>query len=270
MDLHGWMTFLRSRITASSALGGAYVLNAGDLETLAECLSDDYAHAEPFPHAVIDDFLPTRVGKRLRRDFPPVESDIWIEQHPARQPGKLGITHASRLRGIEPSIVHAVCQFNSFPFLNFLSRLTGISKLLPDPYLHGGGPQQVVDGGRLDIHTDFTHLAKLDLYRRINVLYYLSPPWRPEYGGELEFWTDSRPQAGPVKSIAPAFNRMVVFNTTSSTFHGHPKPLRVPKGVTRKALAFYYYTAQPDESQQHTQRTRWIGPNAADRRLERP
>ena len=264
MDICGWVTSLRSRFAGSSTLKGAFVLDAAALEKLAERFSADYAQAEPFNHAVIDDFLPSKVALQLRRDFPPVESGIWIEQHPARQPGKLGITHASRLRGIEPSIIHAVCQFNSFPFLNFLSKLTGIAKLLPDPYLHGGGPQQIVNGGKLDVHTDFTYLSNLNLYRRINVLYYLSPHWSPEYGGDLEFWSNSQSSPEHVKSIAPIFNRMVVFNTTSNTFHGHPKPLSVPKGVTRKALAFYYYTAQPEESEQYTEKTRWIRRNVVD------
>ena len=264
MDLRGWVTSLRSKFAGSSKLESAYVLDASELEKLAESLSANYAQAKPFNHTVIDDFLPSKVAMQLRRDFPPVESDIWIEQHPARQPGKLGITHASRLRGIEPSIIHAVCQFNSFPFLNFLYKLTGVSKLLSDPYLHGGGPQQIVNGGKLDVHTDFTYLPNLDLYRRINVLYYLNPHWRPEYGGDLEFWTNSQSQPEHVKSIAPTFNRMVVFNTTSNTFHGHPKPLSAPEGVTRKALAFYYYTAQPEESHQYTERTRWIRQNATD------
>ena len=264
MILRVWAASLRSRFSGAGNSESAHVLDAPKLEKLAERLSAGYARAEPFKHTVIDNFLPSKVALQLQRDFPPVESDIWIEQHPARQPGKLGITHASRLRGMEPSIIHAIGQFNSFPFLNFLSELTGILKLLPDPYLHGGGPQQVVNGGKLDVHTDFTYLPNLDLYRRINVLYYLNTEWRPEFGGDLEFWTNAGSQPEHVRSIAPSFNRMVVFNTTSSTFHGHPKPLTVPEGITRKALAFYYYTAQPEESQQYTERTRWIRQRAAN------
>ena len=264
MNLYGWITSLRKTFRGSRNLDSAYVLDAVALAKRAESLSADYSQAKPFPHAVIDDFLPTKVAMQLHKDFPPVASDIWIEQHPARQPGKLGITHASRLRDIEPSIIHALCQFNSYPFLNFLTKLTGISKLLPDPYLHGGGPQQVVNAGRLEVHTDFTYLPKLELYRRINVLYYLNPHWRPQYGGELEFWDNSGPQPEQVTLITPAFNRIVVFNTTSSTFHGHPKPLNVPEGTTRKALAFYYYTAQAQASQQYTEKTCWIRQNAVD------
>ena len=259
-----WLTGLWSVLSRLSRSDNSYIFDIAKLETLAERFSTDYAEAMPFRHAVIDDFLPPRVAKQLFSDFPPVESEIWIEQHPSRQPGKLGITHASRLRGIAPLIANVVCQFNSYPFLNFLTKLAGISKLLPDPYLHGGGPQQILNGGRLDVHADFTYLPALDLYRRINVLYYLNPDWKPEFGGKLEFWSASASTPKFVKSIAPKFNRLVVFDTKRDTYHGHPKPLSVPQGVTRKALAFYYYTAQPEQTEQYTERTFWINQNASN------
>jgi hypothetical protein len=44
------------------------------------------------------------------------------------------------------------------------------------------------------------------------------------------------------KTIAPTFNRCVVFSTTKESLHGHPVPLATPPGVARKSLALYYYT----------------------------
>ena len=44
-------------------------------------------------------------------------------------------------------------------------------------------------------------------------------------------------------AIAPTFNRCVIFETNQVSFHGHPKPLATPAGITRKSLAAYYYTA---------------------------
>ena len=38
------------------------------------------------------------------------------------------------------------------------------------------------------------------------------------------------------------FNKLVIFNTTDFSFHGHPEPLKCPDNVTRKSLALYYYT----------------------------
>jgi len=48
---------------------------------------------------------------------------------------------------------------------------------------------------------------------------------------------------GPLKRIYPHFNTCVIFNTTSSTFHGHPDPLMCPENRSRKSLALYYFSS---------------------------
>ena len=45
--------------------------------------------------------------------------------------------------------------------------------------------------------------------------------------------------------VLPSCNRLVVFNTDRSCFHGHPHPLTCPDGTTRKSLALYYYAREP-------------------------
>jgi hypothetical protein len=77
--------------------------------------------------------------------------------------------------------------------------------------------------------------------RRINVLIYLNKDWKDEYGAQLELWdTDMKSR---VKSYVPAFNRCVIFNTTSDSNHGNPQPVNHPDGVSRRSIALYYYTA---------------------------
>ena len=58
-----------------------------------------------------------------------------------------------------------------------------------------------------------------------------------------------------ITKVLPIFNRMVVFNTTETSFHGHPEPLNCPKDRSRKSLALYYYTIgqqEDDFSQTHS------------------
>ena len=45
-------------------------------------------------------------------------------------------------------------------------------------------------------------------------------------------------------SIEPKFNRLIIFNTNDTTFHGHPEPLNFPLTFPRTSLAIYYYTAK--------------------------
>lgn len=237
------------------------VFGAGELETLAEGLADDYASAQPWPHAVIDDFLPAHIAGNILDCFPGPDDPAWLDwkdRDTKHQPRKQGIGHAKKLEGVHPYIHHVLAAFMTSPFLTFLERLTGIGKLIPDPHLNGGGLHQILPQGHLSIHTDYNRLHDLDLYRRINVLYYLNRDWREEYGGNLELW-DARGRTC-VEEIAPLFNRLVVFNTDKRTPHGHASPLDVPEGVTRKSLAFYYYTAKPARGMRYNGRTDWFRP----------
>lgn len=129
---------------------------------------------------------------------------------------------------------------NSITFLEFLSSVTGIANLIPDPCFDGGGLHQIVRGGKLGIHSDFNKHPRYGLDRRHNLLHYLNKDWREEYGGHLEFW--NREMTRCETKILPVFNRFVVFGTTDFTYHGHPDPLQCPEDVTRKSLALYYFS----------------------------
>jgi hypothetical protein len=58
--------------------------------------------------------------------------------------------------------------------------------------------------------------------------------------------------------IAPVFNRMVIFATTDTAYHGHPNPLTCPPGVARRSLALYYYSVdRPAEERTEAHSTLW-------------
>ncbi len=85
-----------------------------------------------------------------------------------------------------PVTLDLVHYLNSQPFLEYLSALTGIGGLLPDPYFRGGGLHEIPRGGFLKIHADFNRHPDLPLDRRINLLLYLNADWEERYGGHLE------------------------------------------------------------------------------------
>jgi Rps23 Pro-64 3,4-dihydroxylase Tpa1-like proline 4-hydroxylase len=143
-----------------------------------------------------------------------------------------------------PAIREAMWQFNSSLFLFFLHHLTGIRGLTGDPWLYGGGIHQILPGGLLKIHADFNIHEFTGLLRRINVLVYLNKDWQDEWGGHLELWDTEMSRC--VRRVAPNAGTCVIFNTSSTSYHGHPDPLRCPPGRTRKSLAFYYYTIDPE------------------------
>lgn len=235
-----------------------FVFDLNQLDQLALKSHDGYAQASPFKHIVIDNFLPSIYAESVLRNFPDPSSAIWFdwkERETVHQSRKQGVGHASRMSQLSPYIHNVLQAFNSYPFLNFLEKLTGIKKILPDPYFYGGGLHQILSGGKLAIHTDFNDHHRLNLYRCINVLFYLNKNWKDEYNGNLELWTEDLSRCE--QSILPIFNRLVVFNTNKKSFHGHPMPLNTPDGITRKSLALYYYTALPDTSEKYDGNTDW-------------
>ncbi len=192
--------------------------------------------AQPFPHVVIDDFLPEWVVEGLLDEFPSPDARQWNRYDGATEV-KLELT---RNVAVGPFTRAVLAQFASAEVVDFLQHLTGIAGLVPDPHLVGGGLHQIERGGYLAVHADFNQHPELRLDRRLNVLVYLNRQWREEYGGHLELW-DRRMQHADVR-VLPVANRCVVFATSSFSYHGHPDPLTCPEGWTRKSIAFYYYS----------------------------
>ena len=207
----------------------------------AESLASQYNAARPFPHIVIDNFLPEDFAKDFLVHFPSKEDCTVFRQH----------DNANLKRGYRPSdMADNPCAamlylFNTGVFVNLLESITGISGLIPDPFFEGGGLHEIESGGHLGIHADFNLHPKLNLVRRINVLIYLNEDWPKDFGGNLELWNMDMNERCEV--IAPLFNRCVIFNTDKKSFHGHPEPLSCPVDRCRRSIALYYYTSPVDQ-----------------------
>lgn len=214
-----------------------------------DATADAYTTADPFPHAVFDDLLPAALLRAVLAEFPDAPS--MSTQFRSAHEFKSAENDWNRFG---PASRALVAELNSGAFLDSLTALTGIESLIADAGLEGGGMHQIVAGGKLDVHADFTHHPN-GLDRRINVLVYLNEDWDPAWAGQLQLW--ARDRSACVKRVDPIFGRMVVFSTLADSFHGHPEPLRTPDGVTRRSMAFYYYSnGRPEPIRRHS--TRWI------------
>jgi hypothetical protein len=214
-----------------------------ELMDLAEQLRPKFASADPFPHVVVDDFLPKETIRSLVDDFPPPDPR-W--QH-FDDPNQLKFALRDE-EAMPDSIRWVIQQFNAQVFVEFLEALTGIKGLIPDPHLLGGGLHQIPRGGTLKVHADFNQNRKLDADRRLNALLYLNEDWEDSFGGFLELW--DRQMTRPVVRVPPVANRMVIFETSSTSYHGHPDVLAVPEGRFRRSLAWYYYTTPVGEREE--------------------
>ena len=205
------------------------------LNAIAREQRQTHAGASPFPHSVIDGLLRPDFATAMSRAFNEIDWQSYIHVNENKQ--------CSNNAKFPPLIAAGLGEMNSPRFLSFLTELTGIENLIADTDFGSGGLHQSTLGGYLNIHADFTiHPFHRDWRRRINVLVYLSEQWEESWGGELELWDKDMTTCR--QRVKPAFNKAVVFNTSESSFHGHPTPMTCPEGAFRRSIAMYYYTRE--------------------------
>jgi Rps23 Pro-64 3,4-dihydroxylase Tpa1-like proline 4-hydroxylase len=212
------------------------------LSSIADEKRDYWANSHPTHHVIIDDFLDLNVARQLA-DFSAVKGKI---ESPAKRShkyvrGKAGIPRMAQMTNLQQDFLNAV---NSPEFLEYISSITGIDPIYPDPELNGGGLHSIRRGGYLDIHTDFNFHPTTKKNRRLNLLFYLNEDWKQEWNGNIELWDTNYER--PFFSAPPLINRVFIFETSETSFHGHPVPLAAPRDVLRKSIAVYYYSDWPE------------------------
>lgn len=204
-------------------------------EETGKSYADKYQSGEPYHHICIDNFLPVEVAEKIREEALSVDEkrpeNASSQEHLKASYNPDMLPHYTRL------IFNAL---NSQAFLRFLEGMTGIPHLIPDPYFKGAGIHRTNNGGYLGVHADFNMHKQMYLERRLNVLIYLNPDWKPEYGGAFEIWTDDMKTR--VAQFPPIMNRMCCFSTSTNSYHGNPEPVNHPNGDPRLSIALYYYT----------------------------
>ena len=205
-----------------------------------EALKQQFESNRPYPHFVIENFLDPAAAQEIAAAYPDFKraAQMGLEFKAVNEQRKVQICDQSKF----PEPVRRLSELISGkPFLSDLEYITGIPNLLADPKFSGGGMHVTGPGGRLDVHVDFNYQKEEKLHRRLNILLYLNPQWRPEWGGEIEMW--DKDVKNRLTSMSPLLNRCLVFETTEISYHG-VRPVTVPDDVCRRSFAAYYYTAE--------------------------
>ncbi len=217
--------------------------------------------AEPFPHAVINDILLDDSGE-LANAFPDPSWTGWADQDFAASARQMELQghrgDAARHARPHPRALGTPISRSA------LSASRRIDALLPDLYLQGGGLQCMDPGGKLTPHTDFHRHPKFRLFRRVNVLLYLNPAWRPGDGGELVLFDfdDGR----PIVSVPPRFGSCAIFATDHRSVHG-VQPLT--GSLRRSSIALFYYTVDDVDVFSADRQAYWYPPTTCGRARSR-
>jgi hypothetical protein len=203
-----------------------------------------YGIAAPYPHLVLDGIFNPEALSAVLQEWPELRPDnSELHDDGTFSKKKFNTTWKTKLGFATNSYLQ---QLSSPAFLIALQKVTGLSGLLPDPYFFGGGLHATASGGKLAVHIDYNKHPVTKLDRRLNLLVYLNEGWKEENAGWLELWDHKMENCE--KRILPVFNRMVLFSTTSQSFHGQPEPIAGPPGLWRKSIALYYFSnGRPEE-----------------------
>lgn len=198
-------------------------------------MSLDFETASPFPHLVIDNLFNETLLTDVLPEFGK-KTESWTSFNSQMQIKRATVSDAQLLPAAQTffDLVH------SGPFLRFVTRVSGISGLIPDPSLFGGGMHEVPSGGHFQPHVDFLVHPTTGLLNRVVVITYLNKGWTASDGGGFELWQTTPPVC--MKSIVPVFGRTIIMQQSSLAVHGLPDP--VGPGLQRRALIAYYYTCK--------------------------
>lgn len=199
-------------------------IDYGRLDSRADRLAASFRDAQPFPHVVVDDFLPVAACDALLSDFQRLEDPSAWGHYVHYNERKLAMRDPARMSAGTRAII---AELSSPRFVAWLERISGIAGLLPDPEMDGGGLHRIPSGGHLNVHVDFlAHPTQRTWSRQINLLLYLNREWEPSWNGQLEFWDSDMTRR--VKAIEPIFNRCVIFQTRPGSLSRPSRPARLP------------------------------------------
>jgi 2-oxoglutarate-Fe(II)-dependent oxygenase superfamily protein len=211
-------------------------------------LGDHFRQNQPFPHIVLDGFLDSGFARQLLDQFP-----AFDPRKAMNELGSVGRKAVNEnLCELGPVYRELDELVQSADFLQWLSGVTQIPDLLYDPDYVGGGTHENLGGQDLDPHVDFNYHPARKWHRRLNLLVYLNPHWEERWGGGIELHSDPwNPAGNRAITILPVFNRCVIFETSERSWHGFKRicPPADQPGLSRKSIAFYFYTKERPESE---------------------
>jgi len=204
----------------------------GDWKNNIQSLRQEFLNNSPYPHIVLDNFFNEEFANKLVESFPE-KTDEWVTYWNP-------IEKKYALNKFDKNIMYANL-FNvlqSSEFVEYMKSLTSIPNLEADPYLHGAGVHMHPNGGKLDMHLDYSIHPITKKERRLNLIVYLNKDWKESYGGDIQLWDKEFKVAE--KTIFPIFNRAMLFQTNNISYHGMPHMIRCPEDNSRKSIAIYY------------------------------
>jgi Rps23 Pro-64 3,4-dihydroxylase Tpa1-like proline 4-hydroxylase len=178
----------------------------------------------------IDDLLPEELAERIAAAFPEVSGMRLLDSFRERK------YTSKSLEKYDPLIEAITFAFQDERVIKKVAELTGIDDAVGDPHLYAGGISAMAPGHFLNPHIDNSHDGDQKNYRVLNLLYYITPGWKSENGGNLELWDLKVTKPLEIPSL---FNRLVLMSTNDKSWHSVNE---VKADGTRCCISNYYFS----------------------------
>lgn len=183
---------------------------------------------------VVDDLLPKEWAQKIAAAFP--EGGSMMLRRSLRELKYV----SAQMNRHDPLLEEAIFAFQAANVLERVEKITGLRCLEPDELLYAGGISVMGRTHFLNPHIDNSHDKSRSRYRVLNLLYYASPDWKLENGGNLELWPEG-PRRKPL-TITSTFNRLVVMVTHQQSWHSVSP---IAASCNRCCISNYYFSRFP-------------------------
>ena len=202
------------------------------LEPEIDRLKADYERTkDQIGYFFVDDLLPEDVARQIYSCFP--EGKTMKLKKSLREYKYI----AAQMNQYNPILEESVYAFQDPRIVQMVTTICGLAGLYPDDNLYAGGISMMGDSHFLNPHLDNSHDKDRNRWRILNLLYYVTPDWKLENGGNLELW----PQGieGKQITIHSKFNRLAVMATHEGSWHS-VSPVDC-KDAARCCVSNYYF-----------------------------
>lgn len=204
-----------------------------------------YANHDYF---VVDNLLPEEFAHAIYRGFP----------DPAKMKLRRNLRElkyvTSQMSTCTPLLEEVVYAFHDPRVVDEVAAITRLKEVEPDEILYAGGISLMGRGHYLHPHLDGSHDMERQRYRVVSLLYYTSPDWNIENGGNLELWPHGTKAAS--HTIHSKFNRLLVKATNRKSWHSVSKVLA---NRNRTCVSNHYFSKVSPEGQDYFHVTSFRG-----------
>ncbi|MBI3607913.1 MAG: 2OG-Fe(II) oxygenase [Nitrospirae bacterium] len=213
----------------------------------SRALSAMWSSSTPTRHFILDGLLPEAEVLALAEKFP--DPNELMLRSTIREHKRVGV----EIKRYDPCVGEYLFAFQHPEVVTAIADVTQLKELEPDPTLYASGISIMGRDDFLNPHLDNSHDGMGARYRVLNLLYYVSPNWVLGNGGNLELWN---PDVSVAQTVISQFNRLVVMETTPTSWHSVSK---VISNQPRFCCSNYYFSRLPPVGKDYSHVTTFAG-----------